>query len=67
MEDYSTNSIVKAMEELGLYGDDTPLAPIDDERWNSVIGKELWEDLMEDVFRYVDDAPVSSEDNSTLY
>jgi uncharacterized protein YrzB (UPF0473 family) len=51
MEEYSTYSIVRVLEELGLQGDNTPLAPIDDdERWDSVIGKEVWEDLMEDMF-----------------
>jgi hypothetical protein len=68
MEEYSTNSIVRVLEELGLRGDDTPLAPIDDgERWDSVIGKEVWEDLMEDMFHCVDVVPISSEDDSVPY
>jgi hypothetical protein len=67
-EDYDTNSIVSLMKRLGLTWDgETPLAPMDDERWDSVMGKELWEDLMVDAFRYVDDALISgeSENDST--
>jgi hypothetical protein len=53
------------MDELGMCDRETPLAPVDDERWNSVIGKELWEVLMRDMFRDADNVLRSSEDDST--
>ncbi|KAF8494489.1 hypothetical protein JB92DRAFT_2996254 [Gautieria morchelliformis] len=62
-EDYDANSIIQVMEELGMCHGDTPLAPVDDERWDSLIGKELWEVLILDAFR---DAINVSEDDSTL-
>ncbi|KAF8512403.1 hypothetical protein JB92DRAFT_2830763 [Gautieria morchelliformis] len=61
-EDYNANSIIKVMEGLGMCDGDTPLAPVDDERWDSVIGKELWEVPILDVFR---DAVNAIEDDST--
>jgi hypothetical protein len=64
-DDYDANSIVEVMDELGMCDHETPLASVDDERWNSVIGKELWEVLMRDAFRDADNVLTSSEDDST--
>ncbi|KAF8494491.1 hypothetical protein JB92DRAFT_3147118 [Gautieria morchelliformis] len=50
-KDYDSNRVVGVMEELGMCRGDIPLAPIDDERWDSLIGKELWEVLILDAFR----------------
>jgi hypothetical protein len=68
-EDYDPNDIVPVMEELGMCGgndDDTPLAAIDDERWDTVLGKELWDKLMRDAFFDWDASSKSSEDDSIL-
>jgi len=44
MEDYDHNAIATAAEELGLCGDGTEMVPLDDERWHSVLGRELLAD-----------------------
>ncbi|KAF8475406.1 hypothetical protein JB92DRAFT_3134603 [Gautieria morchelliformis] len=60
-EDYDSNRVVRVMEGLGMCRGDIPLAPVDDERWDSLIGKELWEVLILDAFR---DAINAIEDDS---
>jgi hypothetical protein len=65
-EEYDANRVIPVMDQLGmLRGSDNPLAPIDDPRWDSVIGKEVWDQVMATYF--VADAPASSEDDSTPY
>ncbi len=46
-EEYSTNTIVRMMGELGVgEEDEDDLAPMDDPWWQTVLGKEIWEDVM---------------------
>jgi hypothetical protein len=61
-EDYDTNDIIKVMEDLGVSGE-AELAPIDDERWNTVIGMELWEDVLRDKLYWADHEPMSVEND----
>lgn len=42
-EDYDSNAIANAAEQLGLCGDESKIVPLDDERWQSILGKELLE------------------------
>ena len=42
-EDYDANAIATAAEELGLCGDDSEIVPLEDERWHSILGRELLE------------------------
>ncbi|KAF8515944.1 hypothetical protein JB92DRAFT_3114521 [Gautieria morchelliformis] len=47
-DDYGHHFIVNAMEELRAAGDEAPVVHADNDRWNSGIGKEIWEQVMSD-------------------
>ncbi|KAK0244908.1 hypothetical protein EDD85DRAFT_932866 [Armillaria nabsnona] len=46
--EYSTNTILRMMEELGvgLEDDGDDVAPMDDPRWQTMLGKEIWEEVI---------------------
>ncbi|KAK0436121.1 hypothetical protein EV421DRAFT_1981848 [Armillaria borealis] len=46
--EYSTSTILRMMEELGvgLEDDGDDVAPMDDPRWQTMLGKEIWEEVI---------------------
>ena len=61
-KDYTSNDIFRAMEELGVDTDEVPLAPVNDERWNTVIGKEIWDELMRNKLYWAEHASMLQEE-----
>ncbi len=46
--EYSTNTILRMIEELGvgLEDDGDDVAPMDDPRWQTMLGKDIWEEVI---------------------
>ncbi|KAJ7629810.1 hypothetical protein DFH06DRAFT_710292 [Mycena polygramma] len=46
-ETYPTHRILRTMEELGLRGEDDEMAPLDDKRWDTELGKAILAEEMQ--------------------
>ncbi|KAF8959279.1 hypothetical protein BDZ97DRAFT_1838186 [Flammula alnicola] len=55
-DEYSTDDILTLMGELGVgQEDDDELAPMDDPRWQTMLGKEIWEEVLRQRISDADD------------
>jgi hypothetical protein len=50
------------MEDLGVTGRENPLADMNDERWNTPIGKEIWENVMMDKLYLAEHPSITYEE-----
>ncbi|KAF8586916.1 hypothetical protein K439DRAFT_1631209, partial [Ramaria rubella] len=52
-DQYNKDDVLTLMEDLGVFGEgNTDLAPLDDPRWQTEIGKEILEGRMAGMFEY---------------